>query len=239
MLPESHRTADDTIYLTEDRYETPKEIHKLIARRIMDFNISGKPLSIVDVGCATGELLFHLAKTMGDGHRFAGAEISAKMVTKARHMVPIAEFSIYDISSKQAALNQQFDVVTCCGVLEVFDDLTIPLHNLFKLCKLGGLVLIFAAINEYPVDLITRYRHSGTALAWERGWNYFSKRTYEELIRNESVLYRVNALDVALPFDLPRGSDPMRTWTVNVDGRRTITCGAGLLLSETLLEIHT
>lgn len=115
-------------------------------------------------------------------------------------------------------------------MLEIFDDLTVPLHNLFKLCNPGGLVLIFAAINDYPVDLITRYRHSGTAGAWERGWNYFSKRTYEELIRNESVRYRFNALDVTFPFDLPRGSDPMRTWTVNVDGRRTITCGAGLLL---------
>ena len=239
MLPESYRTADDDIYLTEDRYETPKEIHKLIAQRIMDFNRSGTPLSIVDVGCATGELLFHLAKTMGDRYKFSGAEISAKMVAKAQHMIPTADFSIYDISSKQAALDKQFDVVTCCGVLEIFDDLTVPLHNLFKLCNPGGLVLIFAAINDYPVDLITRYRHSGTAGAWERGWNYFSKRTYEELIRNESVQYRLNALDVTFPFDLPRGSDPMRTWTVNVDGRRTITCGAGLLLSEKLLEIHT
>ena len=238
MLPESHRTADDNIYLLEDRYETPKEVHKLVAERILAFHSDIKTLSIVDVGCATGEFLFYLARTIGDKHRFSGAEVSAAMVTKAQRMVPIADFSIYDISSEHASLGRQFDVVTCCGVLEIFDDLTIPIHNLLKLCKPGGLVLIFAAVNDYPIDLITRYRVGGTTQTWEKGWNYFSIRTYRELIRNESERYQIHTIDFVLPFDIPMGTDPMRTWTIGVNGKRTITCGAGLLLSEKLIEIY-
>ena len=78
------------------------------------------------------------------------------MVTKAQRMVPIADFSIYDVSSEHASLGRQFDVVTCCGVLEIFADLTIPIHNLLGLCKPGGLVLKFAAVNDNPIDLMTR-----------------------------------------------------------------------------------
>jgi len=78
------------------------------------------------------------------------------MVTKAQRMVPIADFSIYDISSEHESLGRQFDVVTCCGVLEIIDDLTIPIHNLLGLCKPGGLVLRSAAVNDNPIDLMTR-----------------------------------------------------------------------------------
>ena len=63
-------------------------------------------------------------------------------------------------------------------------------------------------------------------------------RTYEELIRNKSDRYQIHTIDFVLPFDIPMVPDPMRTWTVNVNGRRTITCGAGLLLSEKLIKIY-
>ena len=55
MLPESQGTADDNIYLLEDRYETPMEVHKLVAERILAFHSDVKTLGIVNVGCATGE----------------------------------------------------------------------------------------------------------------------------------------------------------------------------------------
>ena len=63
-------------------------------------------------------------------------------------------------------------------------------------------------------------------------------RTYEELIRNESDRYQIHTIDFVLAFDIPMGTDPMRTWTIGDNGRRTITCGAGLLLSEKLIAIY-
>jgi len=63
-------------------------------------------------------------------------------------------------------------------------------------------------------------------------------RTYKELIRNDSDRYQIHTIDFVLRFDIPISPDPMRFWTVNVNGRRAITCGAGLLLSEKLIKIY-
>ena len=41
MLPKGQRLADDNIYLQEDRFHKPKEIHKLIAQRILAFGQHG------------------------------------------------------------------------------------------------------------------------------------------------------------------------------------------------------
>ncbi len=55
MLTENHGTTDDYIYLLEDRYETPMEVHKLVTERIFAFHSDIKTLGIVDIGCATGD----------------------------------------------------------------------------------------------------------------------------------------------------------------------------------------
>ena len=81
------------------------------------------------------------------------------MLTLARTMLPAADFFELDISAATDRLGRLYDVVTCSGVLAIFDDLTIPVINLLKLCKPGGVVMITADINEANIDLITRYRN--------------------------------------------------------------------------------
>lgn len=161
MLPKGQRLADDNIYLQEDRFHKPKEIHKLIAQRILALHGAEGALDIIDVGCATGELLFHLAQVLGKSHKFSGADVSSKMLTLAKTMVPTPDYIELDISAATDKLRRIHDVVICSGVLGIFDDLTIPLKNLLELCKPGGVVMIITDINEANIDLITRYRNGG------------------------------------------------------------------------------
>ena len=238
MLPKGQRLADDNIYLQDDRYHKPKEIFKLIAERIMALPARGTPLDILDVGCATGELLFHLAYALGPNHKYSGVDVSSAMLTVAKTMVPAADFSELDISADTGNLGRAYDVVICSGVLGIFDDATVPLRNLLKLCKPGGVVMAIADLNDSNIDLISRYRRVGEATApWETGWNIFSIKTIESIVFNASPKYRINFTDIEMPFDIPTNKDPMRNWTVKIDGRRLRTNGAGLLLRQKLIEI--
>ena len=239
MLPKGQRLADDNIYLQEDRFHKPKEIHKLIAQRILALHGAEGALDIIDVGCATGELLFHLAQVLGKSHKFCGADVSSKMLTLAKTMLPAAEFIELDISAVTDKLGQIYDVVICSGVLGMFDDLTIPLQKLLKLCKPGGVVMITADINEANIDLITRYRNGGGVGTWQSGWNIFSRRTIETIVSGVAKGCRINFIEFNLPFDIPMNIDPMRNWTVSIAGKRLTTNGAGLLLRENLIEIFT
>ena len=92
MLPKGQRLADDNIYLQEDRFHKPKEIHKLIAQRILALPGAAGALDIINVGCATGELLFRLAQVPEKSHKFCWADVSSKMLTLAKTMLPAAEF---------------------------------------------------------------------------------------------------------------------------------------------------
>lgn len=239
MLPSGQRLADDNIYLQNDRFQKPKEIFKLIAARIMALPGAGTPLDILDVGCATGELLFHLGQVLGPHHKYTGVDVSGAMLKLAKTMVPAAEFSALDISADAGEFARAHDVVICSGVLGIFDDLTVPLRNLLKLCKPGGVILAFTDVNETDIDLISRYRRVGEANApWETGWNIFSKRTIKTIAIEAENKCRVNFLDFELPFDVPENADPMRNWTIKIDERRLCTNGAGLLLREKLIEIY-
>lgn len=239
MLPTGQGLADDNIYLQEDRFHKPKEIHKLIAQRILALPGEAGALDIIDVGCATGELLFHRAQVLGKNHKFFGADVSSKMLTLAKTMLPGAEFFELDISAATDRLGRLYDVVTSSGVLAIFDDLTIPVINLLKLCKPGGVVMIIAAINEANIDLITRYRTGGSMGTWQSGWNVFSRRTLETIVSGVANGCRINYTDFEMPFDIPMNIDPMRNWTVSIAGKRLTTNGAGLLLRENLIEIFT
>ena len=238
MLPKGQRLADDNIYLQDDRYHKPKESFKLLAKRIMALPASGTPLDILDVGCATGELLFHLAYALGPNHKYSGVDVSSAMLTAAKTMVPAADFSELDISVDTGNLGPAYDVVICYGVLGIFDDVTVPLRNLLKLCKPGGVVMAFSDLNDSNIDLISRYRRVGEANApWETGWNIFSKKTIESIVLNAAPKCRINYIDFEMPFDIPMNNDPMRNWTVKIDGRRLCTNGAGLIMRERLIEI--
>ena len=239
MLPKGQRLADDNIYLQEDRFHKPKEIHKLIAQRILALHGAEGALDIIDVGCATGELLFHLAQVLGKNHKFSGADVSSKMLTVAKTMLPAAEFIELDIAADTVKFARAYDVVICCGVLEIFDDITTPLTNLLRLCRHGGVVLAFTNINDANIDLVSRYRNGGGTGTWQSGWNIFSKRTIETIVSGVAKGCRINFTDFEMPFDIPMNIDPMRNWTVSIAGKRLTTNGSGLLVRENLIEIFT
>lgn len=224
--------SQDELYLNEDRFEKPKEIHK----RMADMVGGTGAASVLDVGCATGEFLYYLSRRFPGITQIAGTDISRPMTEKARGMMPNGEFFVSDISEPDALANRRdYDAVTCSGVLPMFDDLEVPIRNLLSAVRRGGTLIIFTMCNEHPIDLITRYRRTEASQGeWEKGWNFFSRHTFVRTFEALPYKLRIEEEPFEMPFAIDRRpEDPMRTWTMRTEDKPFQTVNGANQLVDT------
>ena len=67
-------------------------------------------------------------------------------------------FFVKNLLKKQKNNIGKFDITTCLGTLHAFDNLEIPIKNLFNVSKKKGLIVIFTLVNSYDVNVISRYQ---------------------------------------------------------------------------------
>lgn len=239
-MEDANRIADEPIYLEEDRYEKPKELFKYFGDLIDQHGI-GENATLLDAGCATGELVYYLRTRFPGIDRFFGVDISAAMIQQAADMLPEATFAVGSLMEPSDFNRRDHDVVTCSGVLSCFDDPEIPVMNLLNSTRAGGRVYIYSPFNDDPIDVISRYRRAENADSpWESGWNIFSRATIERLLATSGYDLNWEWHRFDMPFDLEkRADDPMRTWTIRDEGgsRQTVN-GACQLINGQVLVIH-
>ncbi len=229
------RLADEGIYLNEDRYEKPKELFKFIADILGDDEkMEG---TLLDVGCATGELVYYLKNKRFGNLSYTGIDVSQKMIEQAQVHIPGVRFLVQSILDEQFFQEEKFDYVICSGVLSIFDDLEPPLLNLLSCTKPGGKLIIHTNFNEHPIDLLMRYKPS-LDKEWQTGWNIFSKATYEDILSSSGRESSVEWHDFRMPFDIPETDDPMRCWTIKTEKNpHQEINGACQILDKKVLEI--
>ncbi len=219
-LRSAKRIADEAIYLAEDRYEEPKEAFKLLGEMIDGHALPAEP-RFLDAGCATGELLYYLRQVFPRA-RLAGLDVSSELLASCAAALPEAQLHEGSIADKDAVPAAAFDVVTMSGVLCCLDDPTPALDAGLSWLAPGGLLLIFDAFNEHPIDVVMRYRRAdlmeecGEAL-WETGWNVFSRRNVDRLLEGRDDVAYWDYSPFHLPFALEPKPDPMRTWTIQTE----------------------
>ena len=231
----SLRSADtdvsswEDIYLHEDRYNKPKEMFKHIDSLVTTKRVGGSTRWL-DVGCATGEFLFYLEKT----HPIVsctGIDISEPMIEKARRNIPNHEFICGDLFDLPSSQKKLYDIVTCTGVLQIFDELEIPIANLVETVRPGGILIVTGIFNNHDVDVRMRHRRNGRRGTWESGWNLYSTSTFESYLNNIHNIAKYEWHEFRMPFKLPEGPDPMRTWTIQTESNpHQLVNGAGQVL---------
>ena len=223
------RIADDGIYLTEDRYEKPKEMFKFI-HSLLPSDRLGRGIDWLDVGCATGEFLYYV-RNQYSSDRFTGIDISPDMIKKAQAKMPLDTFVCQNILSERPVETSQYDIVTCTGVLQIFDDLEMPIERLLTYVKSGGLLVITGSVSSHDIDVLMKYRRVGKSATWETGWNLFSTNTYEKFIKNHRRPVSIHWHDFEMPYEIRETRDPMRTWTIKTEANEhQLINGAGQLL---------
>lgn len=134
-------------YVEEDRRTEVKDCFKLL-RRLLEEQIEkySGDMSLCDVGCATGDLIWYLSDCFKENAiKFCGVDVSEKLLDIARNRMTHVDFVQCDIMNT-SDFSRKFDAVICFGVLSLFEDWKKFLLNLCNLSTRGGTLLYFCAI---------------------------------------------------------------------------------------------
>jgi len=226
------------VYLRESRYESPKEIFKLLGSLAAGEGLLKSGAKVADIGCAAGEFLYFLARRY-PGPSYCGVDIFPELVEKAKRAVPGIEFRTGSVLDAGLLASAGFDVVFLSGVMSLCRDFHQVLDNALQWTRAGGRIYVFEAFNPYPVDVFLQFRRSGVAAGAGDGyWNILARKTVQDYLEQVVGSGGYRFIPFEMPFDLaPDPSDPVRTWTGTVEGKRLFTNGLSLLLNFEVVEI--
>lgn len=236
----------DSFYLLENRYEDPKQLHLEIVERIksLENNSSGFPIkSILDVGCAAGEFAYLLRDSFPECS-ISGFDLLPELISKAIQKVDRVSFYQADVLKQDSAPKDCADIVTCTGVLSIFDTFEKLIDNLIAWAKPGGTVFLHSLFNTFPFDVQVHYNPStlyGIG-PLESGWNIFSRESVSKFLdelKDKKIIQQYVFHDFSMNRELPKQSDLVRSWTFRDDnGSLHITNGLMLLQPHAILEIR-
>jgi SAM-dependent methyltransferase len=131
------------LYQYEDLQARPHDCYAEMKYRILQTHLAGrKNLSILNVGCGSGEFSFHLGSV---GHRVLGIDPSPEYIALARvnarrASLPNCTFRVSSIENFKS--HQTFDVVAALDVLEHIEDDRRAFAKMANLARSGGILLV-------------------------------------------------------------------------------------------------
>ncbi len=238
MLPSSFSIPEfaqrlDT-YVGESRASADKDIFHFFLEALLADGFS--PQSLLDVGCATGDLLAFVARNM-NSMKLTGMDIDETLIHFARKREDLSRVSLV-VGNGLTLQVGRFDVVTSFGTLGIFDAFEPLFENLLANTVAGGRVYVQALLNPDDIDVRIAYRDHVNGLDWMRGFNIFSRQQVERWAVARGL--QVRFLDFRMKANLQKREQfPHRAHTLDLaDGTRRTTNGLCLLLPETLMELR-
>lgn len=95
---------------------------------------------VLDVGCGNAEMLLDLNRSLFRSISYTGTDISPAVIETNRKTFSKSFFQELDIEKQ--TLNEQFDIITCCEVIEHLWDRESAFKNLSAMLTQGGYLLI-------------------------------------------------------------------------------------------------
>jgi SAM-dependent methyltransferase len=126
--------ALDRLAPDRDRWRARSAYYHESVERLVRFVVP-EGASVLDVGCATGDLLAALRPRRG-----VGLDLSPRMIEIAKAKHPGLEFVVGDVEALD--LDEKFDYVVLSDVLGMLDDVLGALRALHRACHPGTRVMI-------------------------------------------------------------------------------------------------
>lgn len=216
---------------------TVKELFKDFSQRIKKhFNGKTENLSLLDIGCASGELLCFLKKDLNNRAKVWGFDISEELIENARDRFGEAGINFFVDNANGFKLDEKFDAITMASVLSYFDDPYLILTNVLNHLNKGGLILISGIFNDWNIDVRLQYK-----LDSEKAWepeaviNQFSKKRISGFLDKAGCQYSFSTQ--IMPFDISPKELAIRSWTVNLNNTRYMMNGLQLVYNIQILQI--
>jgi SAM-dependent methyltransferase len=204
-------------YLENDRVKV-KEYFKFIGNIIQP-----KPNdTILDVGCATGDLIKYL-KTLYPDCLFVGMDINEEFLNKAAKRMPDEEWIIGDV---QRDVIPFADIAIIAGIHNPFDN-TRWFYQMLQVER----SFIFGVWNKYGFDIAIKWR--GKERSGE--WYVWSKEKAENFVSTRGKFWKWHDWEMPLPM-VPK-EDLVRAWTIQTQNGNLVTNGFGMIQEFSLLEV--
>lgn len=224
-------------YSSAERYEKePKEDFKHVMSRLEALLDTAAPHDVADIGCANGELLYHLHKRYPHW-RLTGYDRKAEFLETARTFPGLADVTFTEANLYN--IEETFDVVIATLFLPRFDEIESPLAALLSLCRPGGYLLTTGLFNPHDIEVRALVRDN-TDPEMEDAWRSDFNRHSRSRIEREFGP-RVQWLDFEeVSYDgveIPRDpNNAMRVWTLRTEeGKTLLINGAWQICNQTLM----
>lgn len=214
-----------------------KELFKDIAKMIDKHFKNTNKISILDVGCASGELPFYLKNRFktDDVHGF---DISPKLVKNAKERFGSSNINFTVADAENFKFNRKFDVITATSVLSYFNDPYKVFDNIFKHLNKKGLFMVTGVFNDWNLDVRLQYRMEKDKKWEERSvLNQNSVKRVSDFLNKKG--YKFKFTEQIMPFEIPPHKDhPIRSWTVNLNGKKYMMNGLNLVYNLKVLQVY-
>lgn len=223
------------IYIKRSKYFKPKENFTALIKLIT----KDKPksnFSLLDVGCANGELLFNLQKKFKNAN-LTGIDVDQKVLKKAKEFCPKSIVFKKKSAASSNYSTKKFDYIICCGVLSIFKDGEKILKNLKKNLNKKGTIFIFDSFNKYffNLDIFAKDHKEKKIRTFQK--NVYSIQFIEKFFKERKM--KIKLYPFHLKTNLKKNNKNLiYNWTEKVAGKKIVTSGLGLLQYQYWLKIY-
>jgi len=225
-------------YIKSSRYTTPKEDHKFFGQKLKEKVDPAQTLSVVDVGCGNGELLYYLKNQFPHwlltGYDFTQEFIETGNKFEGLSGVKLIHMDMFDIVEK-------YDIVLCDGVIQIFSDIHKPLEKIISICKKDGYALITGLFNKFDIEVRLQFCDNSNPASkniWRADFNQHSQQSIRRLIQKK--VSSIEFESVVMDKDLPLNADmPLWNYTFrDANNKNIITNGLNIIANKTMLIIN-
>ncbi|MGH7380736.1 MAG: class I SAM-dependent methyltransferase [Candidatus Methylomirabilales bacterium] len=213
-------------YATQIR-ESDRVIIEMVREIVQRRGDIGRSLSLVDIGCSSGNLLFHLKHKVPEVV-LTGGEVYPKIVEQCRKNPALSGINFEEMDLLRLSRKREFDIVVVNAVLCLFDEegFDLAVGNIADGLRGHGALIVFDWFHPYEQEL-TIIERSKTHL----GGLEIRFRSYRRVTTalEKSGFSGISFQPFKIPIDLPEpedGSD-ISSHTVRMEsGERLIFRGA-------------
>ena len=234
MNNENYKHTDH--YIDND-YEKPKELFKFIGN-IIDNNLKDEePFSLLDVGCAKGEFIYYIKNRFSKNTpSLHGIDYSKSLIDKASNFPDFSDVSFSLADAESFKLNKKFDCIVATGLISYFDDYELFIDNLLKHLNENGTIIITNGFSTSDYDVMLKFRKYDNKDEFDTGWNQHSINGLKKYISNKAMSLIQHKFE--LPFELTKGDDLLRSWTLNTSDGQKFVNGLNQIWNLWSLEIR-
>jgi len=222
----------DTYSKYQERYareirESDKVLIQFVREHAEDGLKQGQHLTLLDIGCSTGNLLFHIKRAV-PGIELFGGDIVSSIIADCRNNPDLASIRFAEMDMLNLARDEQFDIIVSNASLMFFndDEFDRAIVNIGRATRSGGWFIAFDYFHPYEqaVAIIENSQAHPQGLKF-----HFRGYSRGKVALEKAQFGNPEFQPFHIPIDLPKAVDPanINTHTVRThSGERLSFRGA-------------